>query len=322
MIDAQVIVIGGGPAGSTCARQLKLGGMEVIILDKQQFPRLKLCAGWVTPKVIELLQIDPNNYPHSFVTFDRINFHIRRVKIPKRTVQHSIRRVEFDHWLLERSGVTLFQHAARHIRREDDHFIVDDAFRCEVLVGAGGTYCPVYNAFFKEINPRASEQKIVCLEQEFAYETTDHNCHLWFFDRGLVGYSWYVPKGNGVINVGIGGRLTSMKSRGQTIRDHWDHFVDKLANLSLVTGHHFQPKGYQYYLRTDVEHVQLGNATIIGDAAGLATKDIGEGIGPAVESGILAAESILNGRPYSIRSIGKYSLPSIPGILLSRWPNS
>ena len=322
MINAEVIVIGGGPAGSTCARQLKLGGKDVIILDKQQFPRLKLCAGWVTPKVIELLKIDLNNYPHSFVTFDHINFHIRRVKIPKRTVQHSIRRVEFDYWLLEPTDVPLFQHAARHIRREDDHYIVDDAFKCKFLVGAGGTYCPVYNSFFKAINPRASEQKIVCLEQEFAYETSDQNCHLWFFDRGLVGYSWYVPKGTGVINVGIGGKFTSMKSSGQTIRDHWDHFVNKLANLSLVTGHEFQPKGYQYFLRNDVEQVQLGNATIIGDAAGLATKDLGEGIGPAVESGILAAESILNGNHYSTRSISKYSLPGIPGILLSRWLKS
>jgi flavin-dependent dehydrogenase len=119
--------------------------------------------------------------------------------------------------------------------------------------------------------------------------------------------------------VGIGGKLASMKSRGHTIRDHWDHLVNKLANLSLVTDYEFHPKGYQYYLRTDVEQVQLGNATIIGDAAGLATKDMGEGIGPAVESGILAAEAILNGNHYSIRSIGKYSLP---GILFARRPNS
>jgi len=50
---------------------------------------------------------------------------------------------------------------------------------------------------------------------------------------------------------------------------------------------------------------------VVGDAAGLATKDMGEGIGPAIESGIRAARSIAQGRPYSIRGIGKYSLPGI-----------
>ena len=55
---------------------------------------------------------------------------------------------------------------------------------------------------------------------------------------------------------------------------------------------------------------------LTGDAAGLATKDMGEGIGPAVASGIRAAESINSGRPYSVDSIGRYSLP---GMLLARW---
>jgi len=317
MIDAEVIIIGGGPAGSTCARRLKDGGIDAIILDKQQFPRLKLCAGWITPKVINDLEFDLEEYPHSLVTFDRINFHIRRLKIPVRTLQHSIRRIEFDHWLLERSGVPVFQHSARHIRREDDHYFLDDAYRCKFLVGAGGTNCPVYNALFKSINPRATDQRIVCLEEEFAFSASNEECHLWFFDRGLVGYSWYVPKGNGVINIGIGGKLASMKSRGRTIRDHWDHFSAKVANLGLVTDHEFRPKGYQYFLRTDIEHVQLDNAYIVGDAAGLATKDMGEGIGPAVESGLLAAEAILSGSQYDLKSIGKYSLP---GILFARRP--
>jgi flavin-dependent dehydrogenase len=311
MIDAEVIVVGGGPAGSTCARKLMLGGKDVLILDKQQFPRLKLCAGWITPKVVKDLDIDLSSYPHSLVTFDKINFYFRHFKLPVKTRQYSIRRIEFDHWLLERSGVPVMQHTVRRLRHENGYYIIDDAFRCKYLIGAGGTNCPVYHAFFKDMNPRSRTHQIVCLEQEFSYQASHDNCHLWFFDEGLVGYSWFVPKGNGVLNVGIGGKLASMKTRGQTIRDHWDHFVAKLENRSLVTGYQFQPKGYQYYLRTDVANVQYDNAFIIGDAAGLATVDMGEGIGPAIESALLAADALLNGRPYTIREITKYSLPAI-----------
>ena len=56
---------------------------------------------------------------------------------------------------------------------------------------------------------------------------------------------------------------------------------------------------------------QIDNAFIIGDSAGLATKDMGEGIGPAVESGILTANAIIHGSEYSLRAISKYSIPNI-----------
>ncbi len=311
MFEAEVIIVGGGPAGSSCARQLKLGGIEAIILDKCEFPRLKLCAGWITPKVMRDIQMDIDSYPHSLVRFDRLNFHIRGFGLLVKTRQYSIRRIEFDHWLLERSGVPVFHHAVRDIRREDGFYIIDDAYRCKYLVGAGGTYCPVYRTLFEGINPRVQEKKIVCMEEEFAYDLADERCHLWFFDRKLTGYSWYVPKGNGFLNVGIGGKFAGLKSRGESIRNHWEHFVQKLADLSLVADSAFRPKGYQYYLRHNVEKVQLDKAFIIGDAAGLATKDMGEGIGPAVESGIAAAKAIIHGSDYSTHAITKYSLPSI-----------
>jgi flavin-dependent dehydrogenase len=52
----------------------------------------------------------------------------------------------------------------------------------------------------------------------------------------------------------------------------------------------------------------LKNAYIIGDAAGLATLDLGEGIGPAIESGISASNSILTGRRFPERTTTRYSL--------------
>jgi flavin-dependent dehydrogenase len=55
----------------------------------------------------------------------------------------------------------------------------------------------------------------------------------------------------------------------------------------------------------------IDNAFVIGDAAGLATLDLGEGTGPAIESGILAADAILTGRRFSAKSITRYSLTHI-----------
>lgn len=317
MIDSEAIIIGGGPAGSTCAWKLKQGGMETIILDKERFPRPKLCAGWITPKVVRDLKLDLDAYPHSLISFDRLHFHLYGLKVKSRTQQHSIRRYEFDDWLLNRANVPLYHHTVRYIRRENKNYIIDDAYRCTYLVGAGGTYCPVYRTFFMDINPRAEELRIITMEEEFEYETQDHDCYLWFFDKKLPGYSWYVPKGNGYLNVGIGGKFAVLKSKGETIREHWGHLTRKLAKLALVNEHAFQPRGYNYYFRHNVQNGQLDNAFIIGDAAGLATRDIGEGIGPAVESGILAADAILNQKEYSLESIFTYSSGRVVGSVIS-----
>jgi flavin-dependent dehydrogenase len=307
VIESEVIVVGGGPAGSTCAWKLKQNNIETIVLDKKTFPRHKVCAGWITPKALKDLCLKIENYPHSIMTFKKLHFSFRGKKLTPRTCQYSIRRYEFDHWLLERTHAPVYQHTVNEIRRENGYYIIDDLFRCKYLVGAGGTDCPVYRTFFKEINPRVQEQQITAMEEEFLYDYQDKNCYLWFFENNLPGYSWYIPKGDGHLNVGIGGKLAVLRNRGETIRNQWDQFVKKLETLSLVKHHSFNPRGYNYFLRQNVDVSEWDHALITGDAVGLATLDMGEGIGPAVESGILAAKAIINGSRYSLKSVTKHS---------------
>jgi flavin-dependent dehydrogenase len=309
MIDAQVIIVGGGPAGSTCAWELNRNGIDTAIVEKSDFPRTKLCAGWITPKVITKLEM--TDYPHSLIRFNRLHFHFFNRRVPVRTVQYSIRRFEFDHWLLRRAGVPVYRHTVRHIERANGAFVIDNRFRCTYLVGAGGAYCPVYNSFFKVRYPRPRENMITTLEQEFKYNYRDNNCYLWFFDRKLPGYAWYVPKGNGYLNIGIGGKLVAMKSRKTSIGQYWSFFTKKLDKLSLVRNYRFHPRGCNYYLRQKRSTVQLDRVFLVGDSAGLATRDMGEGIGPAVESGLRAAEAISQDCVYSIESISSYSMPGI-----------
>ena len=314
MIYHKVIIVGGGPAGSTCAWKLKQNNIDCIILDKEPFPRNKLCAGWITPKVMRDLQFDPTKYPYSFVTFNRINFHIYGRKIPLRTQQYSIRRCEFDHWLLDRCDVPMNTHYVRNVQRDDEYYYIDNQYRCKYIVGAAGTYCPIYKALFHNANARDQRWLIVAMEDEFTYNYKDKNCHLWFFENHLPGYSWYVPKGNGYLNVGIGGLVNKLRARNMRIIDHWSSFVKQLEKLSLITDYKYSPKGHQYYMRQKIRPAQLGRAYIVGDSAGLATRDMGEGIGSAIQSGLLAADSIVKGTPYFLKSLSQYS---IFGILFS-----
>jgi flavin-dependent dehydrogenase len=240
-----------------------------------------------------------------------------RWHVPVPCVQHSIRRFEFDAWLLERSGAEVVQHNVRHIEADDEGYLIDDAFRCRYLIGAGGTRCPVYRELFRELNPRESSLQIVTLEHEIAYDWADGDCHLWFFEHGLPGYSWYVPKERGWVNVGVGAIAERLKTRGQDIRAHWGHLVATLER-QLAPGAQYDPGGFSYYLRGNVEIVRRDNAFITGDAAGLASRDLGEGIGPAIRSGLRAAAAILGNEPYRLDDVTGLSVGSIARSMLGR----
>lgn len=317
MRSSEVIIVGGGPAGSSAARCLKRAGAEVLVLDRERFPRLKLCAGWITPEVVHELEMNLEEYPHRLLTFPRLRVHYGRFSLPVPCVQHSIRRFEWDAWLLERSGAPVEQHNVRDIVADGDGYVIDGLYRCRYLIGAGGTRCPVYRNLFRELNPRAHELQIVTLEHEIEYDWRDGDCHLWFCDEGLPGYSWYVPKESGWLNVGIGGYAERIKSAGQDIKTHWAHFAAKLGE-GLTRGARYDPSGYSYFLRGRVDVVRRDNAFITGDAAGLASRDLGEGIGPAIRSGVRAAEAILHGAPYQLDDVTGMSVASIGRSMLTR----
>ena len=322
MIDSKVIIIGGGPAGSSCAWKLRQNGIDCLVLDKQKFPRKKPCAGWITPQVITDLKIDVSDYRLSLTKINQFNVHILGKNLTiKVNNQYAIHRYEFDDWLLKRSGVEVHVHSVQNIKKYDDYYIIDDRYRCTYLIGAGGTNCPVYRTFLKNLHPRAKDLLVVTYEDEFLYEPQDCNCHLWFLQNKLPGYSWFLPKSNGYVNIGIGGFFEKLKARSTNIKNHWNFFIETLNRCSLVNKYRPNAKGYAYYVRGNLDVVSMDRIFLVGDAAGLATKDVGEGIGPAVQSGIICADAIITGKEFSLSSVKKYSFPRymILGKLLSKY---
>ena len=314
MKAVETIIVGGGPAGSACAMRLKKEGRDVLVLDKTRFPRKKICAGWITPEVFNTLEIIPDDYPFLINRFDRLHFHILGIRIPVKTCQYAILRNEFDHWLLSCSAVEVHVHKVKRIVKLNDSYVIDDKYQCRYLVGAGGTHCPVCKAFFKYYK-KPTRSKITAVEKEYQSHININQCHLWYFENRLPGYGWYLPKGDGWINVGIGGKQAKLEKQGLTILDHWQQFVRKLIRLSFIDTIPENPKGHVYYLFHGSPTNRMGNAFIVGDAAGLATLDMGEGICAAIKSGINAARSIIGQKDINGFTPSKLSLP---GILFKR----
>ncbi len=309
---AEVIIIGGGPAGSSCAWKLLQHNMDCLILDAHKFPRTKLCAGWITPQVIEQLELE--EYPDIQINANEVTFFGITKKL--RSKSHAIRRVELDHWLLKRSGVEVHEHKVYKIIEHNGFYIIDDKYKCKYLIGAGGTNCPVYHTFFKKAHPRNKDKLVCALEQEIKYDYEDKVSRTWFYENNFHGYSWCIAKKGGYLNIGVGGIF---KKKKVNIKAHWTKLVEKLDQLDIVKNFEFKPKGYLYYIRDRIDHCRIGNAFIVGDAAGLATIDIGEGIGPAVESAFLAADAIINNTQFSLHTVTKRSNPVSMRIMHSLW---
>src|SRR5262245_21559497 len=150
MDACDVLIVGGGPAGSSCAWQLRRAGLDVVVLDKARFPRDKVCAGWITPAVIDELALDVEDYRNGRVFQPISGFRTSILGSPEvftdygRPVSYGIRRCEFDHYLLERSGARLLTGTPlESLRRDGDRWVVNDQIAAPLVVGAGGHFCPV-----------------------------------------------------------------------------------------------------------------------------------------------------------------------------------
>lgn len=323
MVEADAIVVGGGPAGSSCAAEFVRAGFSVVVLDKAVFPRDKLCAGWIPPSLFRLIGVEPDAYPHGIREYRSLHLRVKGLPVPIPTRQYAIRRYEFDAWLLERSGADLHHHRVRNIKRKEGKFVIDGKFSCRFLIGAGGTGCPVARWLrgggqqgnrpeaASERGRSAEGELIVTMEEEFTYPVQDESCYLRFFDRGLNGYSWYFPKADGFLTVGIGGKQRELRKNGESIREHWNSFIIHLEKRGLVVGRSFAPSGHSYYLRSDQPLLGADGVYLVGDAAHLATVDFGEGIEPAVHSGRLAARAIIEETAYTVDGVKRKSLPDI-----------
>jgi geranylgeranyl reductase family protein len=329
MQRCDVLIVGGGPAGSSCAAKLRAAGADVIVLDKKDFPREKPCAGWITPQVIETLRLDIDDYRRGRVFQPLTGFRTglmsgREVQTHyDRPVSYGIRRYEFDRYLLERSGATCrLGVTLKSLERAGDRWNINQQIDAAVVVGAGGHFCPIA----QRLGARADRSTSVVAAQEVEFEARDadlargrieaHVPELYFCDD-LKGYGWCFLKGN-YLNIGLG------RVDPHELTRHVAEFSAFLRDRQKVCGEipkRFHGHAYQLYERTVPKLIDDG-VVLVGDAAGLAYPHSGEGIRPAIESGLMAADVILAAagdysaamlEPYRRRILDRYGRPRASG---------
>ena len=314
MDTCDVLIVGGGPAGSTCAWKLRQAGLDAMVVDAAVFPRDKVCAGWITPQVVTELDFDVEEYRRGRtfqpITGFKVGLIGGRDEISAsygHAVSFGIRRCEFDHYLLQRSGARVKAGTPiASVRREGGDWVVNDTIRTPMLVGAGGQFCPVARSMNGPVN---AAPLVVAQEAEFAID--DDLGGTWaiegelpelYFCRDLKGYGWCVRKG-AYLNVGLG-RLDRQELPAASAR-----LVAFLRTRRKIPSNaSWRWRGHAYALyESGRRRVVDSGVMLAGDAAGLAYPQSGEGIRPAIESGLLAAATIIEAHgEYSMSRLASY----------------
>jgi flavin-dependent dehydrogenase len=317
MQDADVIIVGGGPGGSTCAKQLCAGGLDVLIIDKAEFPRGKLCSGWITLGVLDDLKLDIDDYRRGRIFQPMSGFSIgtvggtaggKRVRIDYgKTVSYGILRRQFDDYLLRRCGARLsLGEAVRSIEREDGAWIVNGQYRAAMLVAAGGHFCPVAKFVDKDVERgpaiTAQEMEIELTPDQAKKCPISRESPELYFCEDLLGYGWCFRKGDH-LNVGLG-RVVPQQLP-QQVRDFYQ-WLKREGRLPDGLPSDFPGHAYLTYEQAARPLVRQG-VVWVGDAAGLSHNESGEGIRPAIQSGLMAAETILAARgDYRMETLDAY----------------
>jgi menaquinone-9 beta-reductase len=299
MRRCDVLIVGAGPAGSSCAWRLVRKGFDVVMLDQARFPRDKTCGGWITPVVLELLEIDARDYSQSRVLQPITGFRVScgtapAVRVPfGKIVSYGIRRFEFDDFLQRRSGAQVCEGVrAERIERDGTSWVVNGQFSAPLLIGAGGHFCPVARTLGAQVTqePAVIAQEVEWQGRTIAEPTEPHLC--FFTDRS--GYAWSFQKQK-FANVGLG--CLGPKS----LAPYRPRFFAWLRSAGTAPSDPPPLHGHAY-LTADHSPRQVAGESVmlVGDSAGLADSRSGEGIRPAVESGLLAAR-------FAIEAKGAYT---------------
>ena len=286
-----VIVAGGGPAGSTAARECAAAGLRTALFDKAEFPRDKPCGGGVTLRCARLLPFELAPVTERTVTAVRFTATGTSIgRIAGEPLTYLTQRRYLDTFLLERAeaaGVTVMQRrAVTGVEPQKSRFAVSaggETFSSRYLVAADGA---------NGITARASgilpsRWTGVALEGNIS---VDPFPSAWRdaigIDFGHIhgGYGWIFPKGDHV-NIGLGGWSASdpsLRSRLDRLVRWYGFDPDTLWNL----------RGHPLPVRKPGASVGRDRLLLVGDAAGLLDPFTGEGIFAAIWSGRAAASSI------------------------------
>lgn len=316
-----IIIVGAGPAGCTCAYQLAGKGLKIAIIDKDVFPRDKICGDALSADVVnQLFRIDTNlgteflksvpkqsSYGVRFFSPNQQCLDIDFVNPNHKEAPGFIaKRRDFDAFYFNQiknlPGIYPFpDHKVVDVEHLENEVIVktdEKSFSAKLIIGADGAKS-VVNRKLAKIKVE-KDHYCAGVRQYFEHVDGFHEqnyIELHFYKDVLPGYFWIFPLSNNQANVGLG-MLSSEISKQR---------IDLKKKLSEIIHHHpnvkhrfrnARPlesiKGFGLPIGSKKRPCSGDRFLLLGDAASLIDPFTGEGIGNAIRSGRIAANHVIS----------------------------
>jgi menaquinone-9 beta-reductase len=298
-----VAIVGAGPAGATAAIHLAAKGHSVLLLDKDDFPRDKVCGDGLIPDTIAALkradlfaQVQALGFETSIGTVyspSRITFDVRGQFI-------TLKRLVLDDLILKKamaSGAQFCKSKVTNIEvLANDHMAISFAdsqaiAKARIIFVATGANVELASKLELVNTPTPSAIALRCyVRSKVALDRL-----IISYDHSIApGYAWIFPLGDGEFNIGCGIAYRGNKTSKTNLREVFRHFVESFplaAEIMRYADSMMPLKGAM--LRCGLKGTRAkgpGSILILGESIGTTFPFTGEGIGKAMETGELAAE--------------------------------
>lgn len=322
-----VAIIGSGPAGASAALKLAESGISAVIIEKETLPRYKTCGGGFVFRgrknmPFDISSVVDREFKKINIYFDKADIHLTSER--EEPIISMIMRDDFDNLITQKAkelGVTLLEnHTLKDMtfgERITLHTSQGDVQAKFVIAADGALSRTAKMTGWEETRHLipALEYEVEVLPEDFERLSKEVR---FDFDAVPLGYGWSFPKKNH-LSIGVA-------STGRTKIDLKKHYRDYLVTLGIheVVSEEFH--GFQIPVSPRTDGYVRKNVFLVGDAAGFADPVTAEGISNAILTGVMAAESLIEGKLEANKSeeiydqkLNKVLLPELKtGVYLSK----
>jgi len=296
-----VIVVGGGPGGSMAAKKCAQNGFKTLLLEKKRLPREKVCTGMVMGVwAHEIIGKEFGEIPRGVLvaphvlTGHMLHFPGVEPQVIEWPMPIAWRR-DLDFWMNKRAeeeGVEIWDRTRvvrLHQRERKCRVIIEKGGEEQELsagyvIGSDGATSAVRKSLFPDLKAPYFASMRECYEGSVEI---DRDYFHWFFPKARPRIRFdIIHKGDVFLIEGGGIREMRTEVNQTLIRLGFDPSTKPLWKDGCLV------PGLLKALISGAFHPGLGNVLLIGDAASLIFPITYEGIGPALKSGLLAAEAI------------------------------
>ncbi len=314
-IDYDLAIVGAGPAGCACALALSDKGLKIALIDKDVFPRDKICGDAIPGPSFKSIDNINKNWGSRLREFsEKVNISssavyfggIKKITHNWLSFSYNCKRIDFDNFLFElvksETNTTILEKKkVKKISDELTHinciFHDTSSINVKMIVGCDGANSIVKRDLYTyDANESYSFAAIRAYYK--GIEGIKEGENEFHFFKELDSYFWIFPLKNGFANIGLGVEKNKKKKNDSTtnVRKILEeiinspYYIDRFKNAICIGG----IKGFRLPIWTKTKPVSGNRFLLCGDAASLIDPLFGHGIDKAIWSGRIAANQIIN----------------------------